>query len=71
MIQELQLCRPRYEELISLQLRNIFILISRAIMSAKIKAAAIRKIDIQQYQIKFPLVNSFSGGSKIQGSPLH
>ncbi|MDB8744335.1 AraC family transcriptional regulator, partial [Ruminococcus bicirculans] len=35
MIQELQLCRPRYEELISLQLRNIFILISRAIMSAK------------------------------------
>ncbi len=35
MIQELQLCRPRYEELISLQLRNIFILISRAIISAK------------------------------------
>ena len=24
MIQELQLCRPRYDELISLQLRNIF-----------------------------------------------
>lgn len=35
MIQELQLCRPRYDELISLQLRNIFVLISRAIMSAK------------------------------------
>lgn len=34
-IQELQLCRPRYDELISLQLRNIFVLISRAIMSAK------------------------------------
>ena len=34
MIQELQLCRPQYEELISLQLRNIFILISRSIMSA-------------------------------------
>lgn len=33
MIQELQLCRPRYDELISLQLRNIFVLISRAIMS--------------------------------------
>ena len=31
MIQELQLCRPRYDELISLQLRNIFVLISRAI----------------------------------------
>lgn len=28
-IQELQLCRPRYEELISLLLNNIFILISR------------------------------------------
>lgn len=35
MIQELQRCRPRYDELISLQLRNIFVLISRAIMSAK------------------------------------
>lgn len=35
MIQELQLCRPRYDELISLQLRNIFVLISRAIISAK------------------------------------
>ena len=35
MIQELQLCSPRYDELISLQLRNIFVLISRAIMSAK------------------------------------
>lgn len=30
-IQELQLCRPRYEELISLLLKNIFILISRSI----------------------------------------
>lgn len=29
-IQELQLCRPRYEELISLLLKNIFILISRS-----------------------------------------
>ena len=34
---------------------------------AQIKAAAIREIDIQQYQIKFPLANSFSSGSVIQG----
>ena len=31
-IQEMQLCRPRFEELISLLLRNIFILISRNII---------------------------------------
>lgn len=34
-IQEMQLCRPRFEELISLLLRNIFILISRNIISEK------------------------------------
>lgn len=34
-IQELQLCRPRYEELLSLHLRNIFILISRSIENQK------------------------------------
>lgn len=33
-IQELQLCRPRFEELISLLLRNIFILISRNLIKA-------------------------------------
>ena len=43
MIQELQLCRPRYDELISLQLRNIFVLISRAIMSARNSAAPVKK----------------------------
>ena len=34
-IQELQLCRPRYEELISLLLKNIFILISRSMESKR------------------------------------
>ncbi len=34
-IKELQLCQPRYEELISLQLRNIFVLISRSIEKEK------------------------------------
>lgn len=34
-IQELQLCRHRYEEVISLQLRNIFLLISRSLESNK------------------------------------
>lgn len=43
MIQELQLCRPRYDELISLQLRNIFVLISRAIMSQRNSAAQVKK----------------------------
>ena len=33
-IQEMQLCRPRFEELISLLLRNIFILISRNLIGA-------------------------------------
>lgn len=33
-IQEMQLCRPRFEELISLLLRNIFILISRNLIKA-------------------------------------
>lgn len=33
-IQELQLCRPKFEELISLLLRNIFILISRNLIGA-------------------------------------
>ena len=33
-IQEMQLCRPRFEELISLLLRNIFILISRNLIRA-------------------------------------
>lgn len=33
-IQEMQLCRPRFEELISLILRNIFILISRNLIGA-------------------------------------
>ena len=34
-IQELQLCRHRYEEIITLQLRNILILISRSLESNK------------------------------------
>jgi len=42
-IQELQLCRPRYEELISLLLKNIFILISRSMESNRKLSDAIEK----------------------------
>lgn len=42
-IQELQLCRPRYEELISLLLKNIFILISRSMASNRKFSDAIEK----------------------------
>lgn len=42
-IQELQLCRPRYEELISLLLKNIFILISRSMESNRKFSDAIEK----------------------------
>jgi len=35
MIQELQLCRPNYEELLSLMLRHIFIMINRYIKEGK------------------------------------
>ena len=42
-IQELQLCRPRYEELLPLLLRNIFILISRSIENKKKFSDAMEK----------------------------
>ena len=52
-IQELQLCRPQYEELISLQLRNIFILISRSIMSAtKFSSTSEREVSLAMYYFR-------------------
>lgn len=42
-IQELQLCRSRYEEIISIHLRNILILISRSIGSSKTFSNAAEK----------------------------
>ena len=42
-IQELQLCRPRYEELLPLLLKNIFILISRGIENSKKFSDAMEK----------------------------
>ncbi len=42
-IQELQLCKPKYEELLSLQLRNILILVSRSIENEKKISDAIEK----------------------------
>ena len=42
MIQELQLCRPNYEELISLMLRHIFIMINRYIKEGKKSGGAIQ-----------------------------
>ena len=42
-IQELQLCRYRYEEIITLQLRNILLLISRSLESNKTYSNATEK----------------------------
>ena len=52
-IQELQLCKPRYEELLALLLRNIFVLISRNLLYRRgFNATAEQEISFAMYYFR-------------------